>query len=89
MNPQIKNANRIYPGQKIVVGHTTKTVTGQTTGNSKVTIPSTAVYYAVQKGDSLYRIARKNGISMTQLAALNPEVMRQKYIYTGQKIRVK
>ena len=89
LNPQIKNPNRIYPGQKIVVGHTTKTVTGQTAGNAVTTTPANAEYYVVQKGDFLYRIARKNGISLTQLAALNPEVMKQKYIYPGQKIRVK
>lgn len=89
MNPQIKNPNRIYPGQKIVVSHTTKTVTAQTAGNVAATTPANAEYYVVQKGDFLSRIARKNGISLTQLAALNPEVMKQKYIYAGQKIRVK
>lgn len=89
LNPQIKNPNRIYPGQKIVVGHTTKTVTAQNAGNAVTTTPANAEYYVVQKGDFLSRIARKNGISLTQLAALNPEVMKQKYIYAGQKIRVK
>ena len=89
LNPQIKNPNRIYPGQKIVVGHTTKTVTAQNAGKTTTSTPANAEYYVVQKGDFLSRIARKNGISLTQLAAMNPEVMKQKYIYAGQKIRVK
>lgn len=88
LNPQIKNPNRIYPGQKIVVGHTTKMVTGQIAGNTAAT-SADAEYYVVQKGDFLYRIARKNGLSLAGLASLNPEVMSQKYIYPGQKIRIK
>ena len=45
--------------------------------------------YIVKKGDSLYKIARINKLSFTQLIALNPEVMGRRYIYPGQKIRVK
>lgn len=85
LNPQIKNPNRIYPGQKIILGYTGKTLTSQT----KVTTNSGAEFYIVQKGDFLYRIARKNGLTLNQLAAMNPEIMKQKYIYPGQKIKVK
>ncbi|MGN1148880.1 MAG: LysM peptidoglycan-binding domain-containing protein, partial [Lachnospiraceae bacterium] len=83
LNPQIKNPNRIYPGQKIIVGYTEKTVGSQTTAIEN------AEYYTVQRGDSLYKIARKNGLTLAQLAELNPRLMTQKYIYAGQKIRVK
>ncbi|MGN1179928.1 MAG: LysM peptidoglycan-binding domain-containing protein, partial [Suilimivivens sp.] len=84
LNPQIKNPNLIRPGQKIVVGFTGKIVASQT----NATNPN-AEYYVVQKGDYLYKIARKNKLSLAQLAALNPEIMSQRYIYAGQKIRVK
>ncbi len=90
LNPQIKNPNLIYPGQKIVVGYITKTVTSQnTTAQNTVTSNTSASYYTVQKGDFLYRIARKNGLTLERLGALNPEIVKQKYIYPGQKIRVK
>lgn len=90
LNPQIKNPNLIYPGQKIVVGYTTKTVTSQNTAAQDKVISSTsASYYTVQKGDFLYKIARKNGLTLERLGALNPEIVKQKYIYPGQKIRVK
>ena len=36
-----------------------------------------------------YRIARNNGLSLTQLGVLNPGIFNQRYIYPGQKIRVK
>lgn len=45
--------------------------------------------FLVQKGDFLYRIARKHKVTLAQLAAWNPEIMKQKYIYPGQKVRVK
>ena len=82
LNPQILNPNRIYPGQKIVIGYTGKTV-------NSASAETGAEYYIVQKGDYLYRIARKNGLTLNRLAALNPEIMRQKYIYVGQRIKVK
>lgn len=85
LNPQIKNSNLIYPGQKIIVGHTSKTAASQ----SVSTINSNAVYYTVQKGDFLYRIARENGLTLAQLGAMNPEIVKQKYIYAGQKVRIK
>lgn len=85
LNPQIKNPNRIYPGQRIIVGYTGKTMTSQNTE----TVNADAEYYIVQRGDYLYKIARKNGLTMAQLAELNPKIVKQKYIYQGQKVRVK
>lgn len=85
MNPQIKNINLIYPGQKIVVGRTTRTLTDQAVAST----PTNAEYYVVQKGDCLYWIAWRNRLSLSQLAALNPEAVKQKYIYAGQKIRIR
>lgn len=84
LNPQIKNPNLIRPGQRIVIGYTEKAVASETAEEN-----TDIVYYIVKKGDSLYKIARINKLSFTQLIALNPEVMGRRYIYPGQKIRVK
>ena len=84
LNPQIKNPNLIRPGQRIVIGYTEKTVASETAEEN-----TDIVYYIVKRGDSLYKIARINKLSFTQLIALNPEVMGRRYIYPGQKIRVK
>lgn len=92
LNPQIKNPNFIRVGQKIVVGYSEKTVTtkvtGKSTENSTVT-NTNSVYYTVQRGDSLYKIAKMNKMALNRLISLNPDVMTRKYIYPGQKIRVK
>ena len=92
MNPQIKNPNLIRVGQKIVVGYTEKTVTTKVTDKSaenNVGASTNPVYYTVQRGDSLYKIARMNRLTLNKLISLNPDVMNKKYIYPGQKIRVK
>ena len=92
LNPQIKNPNFIRVGQKIVVGYNEKTVTtkvtDKSTENSTVT-NTNSVYYTVQGGDSLYKIAKMNKMALNRLISLNPDVMMRKYIYPGQKIRVK
>lgn len=82
MNPQIKNPNRIYPGQQIVVG---KVLSNTASVHSA---EENARYYQVKKGDSLYKIAVKNHLSLKELCIRNPEIFRQKYIFAGQKIRV-
>lgn len=81
-NPQIKNPNLIYPGQIIALGVI------QAVG---VAVPpvSGVVYDEVRKGDCLYKIARRNGITLKSVIDMNTEIAKQKYIYAGQKIRVK
>lgn len=81
-NPQIKNPNLIYPGQIITVGYI------QAIG---VIAPSQdgAVYDVVKKGDCLYKIAGRNSVTLRTITELNPEIAKQKYIYPGQKVRVK
>lgn len=43
-------------------------------------------FHQVQKGDGLYTIARKYGISLSHLIELNPDL--GKHIFLGQKIRI-
>ena len=84
MNPGIKNPNRIYPGQQIVVG-TTKV----RKGSAESEMPGDAEYYVVQKGDCLSRIAYKLRIKLADLRAMNRKIFAQKYIYPGQRLRIK
>lgn len=81
-NPQIKNPNLIYPGQVIAIG----VIQG-----AGVTMPTAdgAAYDEVKRGDCLYKIARRNGITLKAVIDMNPEIAKQKYIYAGQKIRIK
>ena len=81
-NPQIKNPNLIYPGQIIAVGVI------QGAGVAAIPVDG-AVYDIVKTGDCLYKIAGRNGITLGAVMEMNPEIAKQKYIYAGQKIRVK
>ncbi len=80
-NPQILNPNLIYPGQQIIVG-----MEGNASGQMSA---ADATYYTVQRGDCLSRIAMYFRQTLDTLRTWNPSVFLQKYIYSGQKIRVK
>ena len=82
-NPWIKNPNLIFPGQLVAVGYTQ--------GNMSA-VPSAdlegAVFDEVRTGDCLYNIAWRNHVSLNAVMALNPDLVKQKYIYAGQKVRI-
>lgn len=44
--------------------------------------------YTVQKGDTLWRIAVKNQVGISELLAANPQIKNPKLIFPGQKINI-
>ena len=55
----------------------------------KITIPATKmVTYTVQKGDTMYAIAKRFEISYTELLKANPNIKNPAMIYVGQKITI-
>ena len=46
-------------------------------------------WYTVSKGDNLTKIARRNGMTVSQLIKLNPQIKNPNIIIVGQKIRIK
>ena len=81
LNPQVKNPNLIYAGQVLVIS-----TTGSTVSTAEITATKT---YTVLRGDSLYKIARKNGMTLAELKSLNENLFAQKYIYAGQQVLLK
>ncbi|KRE99999.1 hypothetical protein ASG87_13510 [Frateuria sp. Soil773] len=75
-NPQISNANLIYPGQVIHLP-----------GGSGGTSPASHDY-TVRPGDSLSAIADRNGVSLAALRAANPQVKNPNLIFPGQVIHI-
>jgi spore coat assembly protein SafA len=45
-------------------------------------------YYTVVYGDCLWSIAQKNGMSLSALVALNPQIKNPNLIYPGDRIRL-
>lgn len=84
LNPQVKNPARIYAGQVLVVGYTNGEAAAAATADA-----ANAEYYIVQRGDSLFKIAVKNKLTLLELKVLNPNLFAQRYIFAGQKVRVK
>ena len=46
-------------------------------------------FHTVSRGDTLWAIARRYGLSLAALIALNPQVKNPNLIYPGEKVRVK
>ena len=57
------------------------------TKNGYVSYPKGTVIYTVERGDSLYKIAREYGTTTYKLAELNG-IRRNSYLYVGQRLRV-
>lgn len=69
----IADPNVIFVGQQIKIPQ------------SGTTVP---VYYTVVPGDSMWRIARKYGTTLSNLKKLNPDIRDMALIFPGQKVRV-
>ncbi|EAD0712154.1 1,4-beta-N-acetylmuramoylhydrolase [Listeria monocytogenes] len=81
----------IYPGQKLKVsaGSTSNTNTSKPSTNTNTSKPSTntnAKVYTVAKGDSLWKIANNNKVTIANLKAWNN--LKSDFIYPGQKLKV-
>ena len=73
----------IFPGQKLVVDK--KEIETKLTEEKKGEFVKE--YYTVKKGDSLYKISKKFGLTITQLKKLNN--LRTSTIHPGQKLLVR
>lgn len=47
-----------------------------------------AAYYTVKKGDTLWGIAKRCGVSLTALIAANPQIKNPNLIYPGNRVRI-
>lgn len=74
----IQNPNLIYPGEKLRITESTNTSLNPVLQNN---------YYTVQRGDTLWGIARKYGVTVQYLVRLNG-IRNPNLIYPGQLIKV-
>ena len=54
---------------------------------SKASAPQKIIYYTVKKGDTLFRIAQNNGVSVKEISALN-NLSNSSRIYAGRKLKI-
>lgn len=64
----------------------TGTSGGQSAGGS---VPASAQYHTVVRGETLWGIAQGQGITLGELLVLNPQLKNPNVIQPGQKIRVR
>ena len=74
-NPQITDPNTIFPGQIICIP----------TAGPDVSCPNGQIYRVV-RGDTMFEIARRYGISLESLIRANPQIADPNQIFPGQEI---
>jgi LysM repeat protein len=67
---------------------TTKTTKPAATTTKTTVVKATGSVYVVKKGDNLWNIARKNGLTLVQLLNLNPQIKITTILHVGQQIVV-
>jgi lipoprotein-anchoring transpeptidase ErfK/SrfK len=82
LNPAIRNPDRIYVGQRLILK-------GSTSAPEEAAIPVTGdKTYVVRSGDTLSRIASRVGLSVSQIMWANSFILDPNRIYPGQKLNV-
>jgi len=79
----IKNTNLIFIGQQLNTQVSTKAPSQEATASKKSAVGT----YAVKAGDTLYRIAANNGVSVAELATSN-SIQNINYIGIGQVLNL-
>jgi spore coat assembly protein SafA len=96
-NPQILNPDVIYPDDSVTIpegeGASAAESGEQTPSASSASTPVAASgsasangAYTVKAGDTLWDIAKNNGVPLNQLIAANPQIANPNLIYPGDKI---
>ena len=80
----LSETSTIIPGQQLVVSGSAKTTT--TTSAKRVSYSTGASTHTVKAGDTLFRIAKNNGLTLTELKALNG--LTSNNIRVGQVLKV-
>ena len=93
LNPRIKNAHKIYPRMKLLVGGGAELAQlTKSKSNKAKAKPKTKTHYIVRSGDSLWIIAKKvygNAGRYKELIALNPGLAKNpRLIQPKMKLRV-
>lgn len=62
--------------------------TAQTGGGASSASGGASAYYTVKKGDTLWGIAKRYGVSLTALIAANPQIKNPNLIYPGDRVQM-
>ena len=74
----IRNVNLIYPGQVLEI---------MTNSNNTQANPSEIIMYTIQRGDTLWGISRRYGVSIQNLINWN-NIKKPNLIYTGNTLKI-
>ena len=59
------------------------------TAQAETASGESTVYHTVRRGDTLWGIAKRYGVTLRSLIAANPQIKNPNLIYPGEQVRVK
>ena len=85
---RIKNPNRIHAGWQLKIPQSGAPITGGTP-DAVLSENKKSGIYIVRQGDTLWKIAKKYGCSVSEIISLNRELIRNPaLIYSGWELKV-
>ncbi|GAB6087108.1 LysM peptidoglycan-binding domain-containing protein [Alkaliphilus crotonatoxidans] len=78
-NPQVRNPNILYPGQELCIP-------AIVTPPPPVPFCTEGTIYTIQRGDTLFSIARNYGITVQQMIQANPQIADPNLVQVGQRV---
>jgi LysM repeat protein len=88
LNPQIANPRVIVPGETINLGSGGTGDSGSSSSGSSSAASGSGSTYTVVHGDTLSGIAAANGMTTSQIEALNPQFKDPDLIFPGQSVNL-
>jgi LysM repeat protein len=76
----------IYPGQKLLVYGGKSTTSSSTPSKSTVNTNTKKTYYTVKQGDTLWKIASANGVTVDNIKKANG--LKSDNLHVGQKLLI-
>ena len=75
----------LYTGLAVRTGGSTADTSAAASGETN----TQAAYHRVVKGDTLWALAKRYGVTLTELIALNPQIKNPNLIRVGEEVRVR
>lgn len=78
-NPQVTNPNILFPGQQLCIP-------AEVTPPPPQPFCTNGIIYTIQRGDSLFTIARRYNLTVQQMIQANPQISDPNVVEVGQRI---
>ena len=85
---ELKKSSKLIRNLLVAAALTALDSGGEQAASADKTAEETSAVYTVRKGDTLWGIAKRYGVTLTALIAANPQIKNPNLIYPGDRVRI-